>query len=211
MRLRHAFLTALLALGLIAPLRGFSLPATDSFSSGAALSASWTEIQNSFGVSGGVATGNNSNYNIAKWTADAPSVDHYVQAKLMTTAYPSVCVRMAGTSLATFDGYCLMRRVDETNAHLYRYDDGTPTQLGADFGTMSDSTVGKLAVSGTTLTVYYAGVSQGTRSDATYSGTSTTGGILSFAAGQFDDFEIGDVGGAAPAAPKGLLLLGCCR
>lgn len=185
----------------------FTLPATDDCSS-SLFGTSWTVVTGSFTVSSGRCIASTpSSFNEAKWTADSFNNDHYIQANLFsdTIGSPALCVRFTGIFHDETDGYCLFRIATSNIGQLYRIDNGAGTQLGTDYGTISDSTVVKLQAISSTLDVIYDTVSQGTRSDATYSNGTVAIRLFS-QTGAWDNFLMDNV--AAASTSKGLLLMG---
>jgi hypothetical protein len=182
-----------------------ALPATDDFSVNN-FAVNWTAVVGSFDTNSGQGRSLSANENVTRWTADSFNADHYAQAKLQTQSYPGVCVRLSGASLGALDGYAAVRRVVEGNVRIYRFDNGVASQVGGDYGAVSDSTVVKLQATGTTLELFYDGASQGTETDSAYS--SGAAGLYGFDGSGFDDFQADNVSaGSTPSPAAGALTL----
>ena len=173
-----------------------ALPAIDDFSVNN-FGTNWTFVVQSFDTSGGVARSLGvSADSAAYWSADAFNADHYAQARLLDDAsnFPGVGVRVSGTSGANFNGYFATRFISSGNViRLLKYTNGVQSQLGADFLAVSNGTVVKLQVVGTTLEVFYNDLSQGTRTDGAHSTGSA--GLFGFSTSHIDDFQADNVSG----------------
>ncbi len=78
----------------------------------------------------------------------------------LTSGYPSgLCVRVTGTTLATFNGYCYIRE-GASLSRLYSYVDGTPTQIGSDYGAVADTVSIQLDANGTSIQPYHGATPQ---------------------------------------------------
>ena len=104
----------------------------------------------------------------ARWTADAFNNDQYSQCVLSAKSGSTAeaigpGVRHAAGGTATYYGY-----YDDggTTGYCFKNVAGTWTQLGATFTSPSAGATVRLEVQGTTLTVKYNTVSQGTRTDS---------------------------------------------
>ena len=177
-----------------------ALPATEPFTGTGALSASWT-AQTTTSVwqrtAGQAAISNTTDIAGAYWNADTFANNQYAQCnKTGNQSGPSV--RAAGTTQATLDNYHW--RNAPANEGLFRTDDGTSTRLTAISDAASGALV-KITVSGTTLEIFYDGVSQGTTVDATYA--SGSAGIFGYdgSTSRLDNWEGGDVAAAGIAIP----------
>ena len=172
-----------------------ALPAIDDFSVNN-FGVNWTATTGSFDTSGGVARSAVPGVdNVTSWTADAFNADQYAQARLLDDGanFPGVAVRLGGSG-ASWNGYAAVRYVSSGDiVRLLKYNAGVQTQLGADFLPVSDGTVVKLQVVGTTLEVFYNDLSQGTRTDGDHSTGSA--GLFAFSTAHFDDFQADNVGG----------------
>jgi hypothetical protein len=172
-----------------------ALPATDSFAVDN-FGTNWTIAIGSFDASGGQARSLSvAQFNAAYWSADAFNADQYSQARLIDDGgnYPGVAVRVSGSG-ATWNGYAAFRYTPSGDiVRLNKYVGGVETALSPDFGTVSDSTVVKLQVTGTTLEVFFDGVSQGTRTDGDLS--SGSAGLAAYSTSIWDDFQADNVSG----------------
>ncbi len=188
-----------------------ALPAIDAFTGTGALSGSWTVVAGTVARVSDRAEGTTgSAYNLAKWNADSFNADQYAEAELseVSGGYPQICVRVTATSSSDFDGYCAYLVAGGATIKLSRVDNGTGTDLGAAFGDRGiATTIIRVSVTGTTLTLLYDGVSQGTRTDATYS--SGVAAIFPYGLSRIDSFRADNVGGGGgPTCRGGLSLLG---
>lgn len=211
-RLRALALVAILLSPLaMVPIRA-ALPATDNCDSSGSLNGNWTVTAGTFEYNGTGhcrTTADVDVYNFAKWTGDAFNNDQYAQAVMpIDTGYGGPCVRLAGTSRGTMDGYCVQKNAVENTTQIMRMDDGSANALGASYGDPGESAVVRLEISGSTLTLKFDNVAQGTtRSDGTYS-TGVAGVVIySFGGQRFDDFQADNLTAAATCG-SGLLLLG---
>ena len=151
--------------------------------------------------------------NSAYWSASqfGPDAEAYItgdvmdQSQTASTHYVEVCVRLASPDTAGVDGYCARFSDIGDTIRIFRLDNGTFTQLGADISqaiTNSDS-VGLSAV-GSTLEVWQKAVagswtSRGTRTDSTYSaaGYISVGGVGFSGNTPYDNFGGGTIAAAA--------------
>lgn len=90
---------------------------------------------------------------------------------------------------------------DATAASIKRVDAGVPTTLGATLTSPSAGQTVRLEASGSTLSVYYDGILQATRTDSTYSAAGRSG-IGSLGTGtRVDDFQTGTIAPGASTGP----------
>ena len=193
-----------------------ALPATESFtnSDGTSLtshSASWTNAAGSFTIQGNALHCAVNVDSIAFWNADSFNADQYAECTasgLTGAAYTGLAVRASANN-----GY--LAYWDSADCYIGKIVGGSWTQLGATITAPTASTVVRLTAEGvnpTTLTVYYGGASQTTRTDSDLD--SGAAGVSGYGTNQFvaaaiDDWEGGNLGaGPAPSAPKRSLLLG---
>lgn len=183
-----------------------SLPATDNFNrTEDPLASGWTVTPGAYTCK---ANGTTAAASVALevpagayWLADAFAANQYAQCKrLGLLAFGGVAgpaVRMA-TSGAAANGYVLSVG-SATILRVSRIDAGVVTQLGDDIAvtTMTTSTVARLEVAGTTLTVKRDGVVVATRTDSTYA--SGAAGVFFAANRALDDWEGGNL--ADPQSP----------
>lgn len=187
-----------------------ALPATDAFTgtNGTALptySANWANNAGAFVINTNAVAPNSAAAECgARWTADAFANDQYSQCVLSAKEGTSnfevgIGVRHAAAATATYYGYYQ----DGLNAGAcFKNVAGTWTQLGAAFGSAAASTVIRLEIAGTTLTVLHGGVSQGTRTDASIA--SGVAGLVGFGAStsqRADNWEGGNLGVAQVGKP----------
>jgi len=131
--------------------------------------------------------------NVATATASLSSDDHYSQfgfvslsgaANLLTTN-----VRQADANNMYVGGYR-----NDNQWEIFERITGTFTQLGTDLSTNAvPSTSIKLSISDSTLELFRDGVSQGTRTDTSLTGTLTTGFRVTSSGAVIDDFEAADL------------------
>ena len=186
----------------------------DTFSTGSAMSADWSADPFNFGgivfdiISGSATTENAATYCAAYW--DTASFGPASEVFCTIIEKPSaggdfaIGVRIANPDSASASGY----RVGffNTVARVYRVDNATPTQLGADISvTVANGDKVGFEANGSTLTVYRdtggGWTSIGSRSDSTY----TAAGFISLEAynggvdnPNFDDFGGGTISGDPP-------------
>lgn len=173
-----------------------SLPATDNFNRADAnpIGGNWTTVpgQAAVQILSSVATDVGGAVSAAYWNADTPSNDHYSQVAAGAVPFGPM-VRM---NTAQLDGYLLYCN-GSPNATIYRMDNGSANATVASLSfTYAAGDILKLEAVGTALTAYKNGVSQGGGTSGTY--TSGSVGIYIGNGGTLDDWEGGNVGGAAP-------------
>lgn len=197
-----------------------ALPATDTFTgtNGTALptySANWAAnagtIQINTNAYVAASAGNECG---CRWTADAFNNDQYSQATLTakdgtSNSEVGVGVRHAAAGTATYYGYY---QEGLSSGACFKNVGGTWTQLGAAFGSAGAGTLLRLEVSGTTLTVYHAGVSQGTRTDSSIA--SGVAGVVAWGSAtgtRCDGWEGGNLSAGTAVKRNNLMLLGVGR
>lgn len=191
-----------------------ALPFTENCNSLTTLASPWSLIEGSlYGEALGRCRGTvGGAFNIGIVGGETFANDQYAQAVFVSGSFPAVYVRMSGTSLATFDGYCLMRDALAPNMGIYRYDDGVQTLLGSTFTDVGDGGTGRLEITGTGLSVYLngSGSPTATRTDATY-GSGKGGMHIYDNQALLEDFQTGDLGGSPPRCRRGLTTVGVGR
>ena len=195
-------------LALLSPTSFAALPATDSFtdSNGTHLAdhgTSWTQNNGIHDIISNACSPDDLADNLAHWNADSFANDQYAQATVVglhSVAKIGVAVRVAA---AAANGYGLI--YNNSNIRIVRSDTGTFTTLGATFTVPSATDKIRLEISGTTLDYLLdtggGFVSQGTRTDATYSsGSAGVAGEGNSGSASIDDWEGGDLagGGGSP-------------
>lgn len=192
-----------------------ALPATDDFNrtDETPLAGNWTQS----GSSGNdvVLAGNAINFSAgasdcaAWWDADAFGANHYSQIAIAT--YPSSSFKHGVSVRHQSGAFTLYYFGAWTGVYeIGRFDAGSATVITTGLGTPAAGDVMKLEVNGTTLTAYVDGVSVGTGS-TTDGGSAITGGAAglvgygSALAATLDNWEGGDVGGAAPTFIKAII------
>jgi hypothetical protein len=185
-----------------------ALPATDNFSglsSGGNITedAQWTLVAGDVGFNRHVATediyaaGNSPDgVSMAYWDDDVFGNDQYSQIVITDdTGVGSIgaCVRLA----AGADGYCC-----RADGYITRYDDASvfsgETVLVSGLTTAGTGDTLRCEANGTTITRKIDGATEGSTTDATY--VSGSAGIWGYANSmRIDDFEGGNLGGAAPS------------
>lgn len=177
-----------------------SLPATDNFNRGAQadLGANWTFAYNSAHTQAlNNAVGDNGgDYNIAYWGADSFGNDQYSQFLYKTGAFNGVACRVSGSG-GTRTGYYVLTGI--SGSRLAKVVNGTITDLIASgsLANPNDGDTVKITAVGTTVEVFYAGVSQGSVTDSSIA--SGSAGLIFFGnTATADDWEGGNVAGAGP-------------
>jgi hypothetical protein len=186
-----------------------SLPATDNFNGTEftelpTWNAGWSAQEGSMqiigtpssaGTAGGKTVGGGNMCSV-RWTGDSFNSDHYSQAKYVSNNYPGIMVRLQSGSSS---GYIYFVSI----GNLYRYDSGAITDLGVSGPICGIGDIGRLEMSGSTMSASKNGGSPTNKTDATYSGGGA--GIGSFSAsGQVDDWEGGNLA-SAPFPPFDLV------
>lgn len=153
---------------------------------------SWTATVSDWNIATNQASSAGSD-NVATATASLSSDDHYSQfgfvslsgaANLLTTN-----VRQADANNMYVGGYR-----NDNQWEIFERITGTFTQLGTDLSTNAvPSTSIKLSISDSTLELFRDGVSQGTRTDTSLTGTLTTGFRVTSSGAVIDDFEAADL------------------
>lgn len=185
-----------------------SLPATDVFtgSDGTALttySANWTLNFGDFQILGNqLRTNSPGNDGLAYWNADTFANNQYAQCTLsmLGPSYVGPAVRCAVGGADT--GYYFFGGPER---YLTKVVTGTFTQLGSTGGAASVGQVYRLEANGTTITPKIDGVTDtgvgGAQTDsAIASGAGGVSGSGSNSSVRMDDWEAGDLGGAAPTS-----------
>lgn len=174
-----------------------ALPATDAFTGTGTLSGSWT-LYNDSGASGAIerisdkAKGNASvdGSSYAIWTADSFNANQSSECKVYNLSgygYGPIVRGDSGTKASYW-------ALQDGATTLTIYKMGGFTAIGAQYTglTIPDGTLIKLTASGgatTTLELFVAGVSQGTRSDSSSALTAGSAGIgVYLLRGQLDDW-----------------------
>ena len=173
-----------------------ALPFTDNFNrADGGLGANWTTLASAMSISSNVAVGSAAN-SAGYYNVDTPNADCYVQAKFATlpsggTEYLTIYLRFNTTS---FNGYGA-RYINGTGMQIVKIAGGVVSQLALMGSAPSAGQVVKLTASGTTLTMYYDGVSAGSTTDSSYSaaGRSAIAASNSGSGGSLDDFETGNL------------------
>lgn len=187
------------------PVAAESATYTDNFnrtSENPLANGTWTTVTGLAGmrtVSNTIAASStdDSNYNASYWSANSFTDDQFAEATIKSAnRYAGVAVRVSSSA----NTYYYLRHVATTEVcQLFKIVSGTPTQLGSDYGTCVNGTVIRLEVAGTTLTPYFNGTPQATRTDsAISSGSAGIWALNSGGNGVIDDWSGGDL--AAPVA-----------
>ena len=144
--------------------------------------------------------------NVATAGGSLSSDDHYSQfgfvsltgaSNLLTTN-----VRQADASNMYLGGYRVANQWE-----IFERITGTFTQLGADLSTnAAPATSIRLSVSDSTLELFRDGVSQGTRTDTSLTGTLTTGLRVTSSGAVIDDFEAADLAVGVTVVPQRTLV-----
>ncbi len=162
--------------------------ASDNFNRADAgsLGANWTEITNGFKIASNQADVVNSGpKQAAFYTGAASTNDQFSQSTAQGSPFQwGVGVRLANAG--GLDGYVAMAGGGAGNINIYRFDNGTPTNMTLGSDSLAAGDVVKITVSGTTITAYKNGVQSVQATDATYA--SGQPGIY----GEFSGFDIHD-------------------
>jgi len=166
--------------------------------------ASFTVIEAGHGIySNTLYALNSGKWNAAYWAGDTFDDNQYAQCKvslLATSDGTGVGVRMTGTSAANFNAYWFQYKASAGT--LEKISNGTNSTLGAAFSAPSLNSTVKLTVSGTTLEVFYDGVSQGTRTDASFA--SGSAGVITYSndtSASLDDWAAGNLSSGPTGTP----------
>jgi len=139
---------------------------------------------------------------LSYWNGGTPAADCYVKATFVNigtnagTNYTAILLRLNTTS---FNWYQVIFSTD-ADARIRRFDGGVGTTLGAAFALPSAGQVVEFRAVGSTLSVYYDGVLQTSRTDSTYTGTGRAGFSGRGTTLRLDDFEAGEPVSGSPAA-----------
>ena len=178
-----------------------ALPATDSFTdtTGTQLAdhgTSWTQNIGLHDIISNACAPDAIGENLAHWNADTFANDQYAQATVISLdagGKNGVAVRVAASA---GDGYAL--EFDTSTIKIVRLDAGVITELGASFTIPSSTDKIRLEISGTILDYLLdtgsGFVSQGTRTDSTFSsGSAGVAGRGNTGSALIDDWEGGDL------------------
>lgn len=197
-----------------------ALPATEDFAGASGvLGASWTQQATTGrvgrdGSGAGTLTTTVAIDTLARWNADAFGNDQYakftIKALTTDTAYCELQVRAsADTGDSAFDGYYSYMDGSSTLDHcgVGVFVNGTFNAVFSLSQAISVNDVMQLEASGSTITLKRNGSTIGSTTDSTRSsGSAGCGGYWgSAAAPKWDDWEGGNLGGAASQFPEDVL------
>ncbi len=168
-----------------------------------ALGSDWTSL-------GGAGTISSNQYacpgtaGVDYYDNGTPGADAWVQVtastRVASTNYSGVHLRL---DTGVFNWYEVS--FDTSSARILRVDGGVGTVLGANFSALSNGDVVRLEMRGSTLSLYYNDVLQGTRTDSTYSAAGRSGIQALGSSGRLDDFATGTLPTISSATPSGTL------
>lgn len=182
-----------------------ALPFSDNFNrADGGLGANWTTAGSAMNISSNRAVGTTANSG-GYYNGDTPNADCYVQAQFAIlpsggTEYLTIYLRFNTTS---FNGYGA-RYINGTGMQIVKITGGAVSQLALMGAAPTAGQVVRLEASGTTLTMYYDGVSAGSTTDSTYSaaGRTAIAASNSGSGGSLDDFETGNLTAVSLAPPR---------
>jgi hypothetical protein len=173
-----------------------ALPATDDFNDGAGVTpANWTEQLNGIHcTAGGTCIGDVNDLNFAYWSGDVFADDQYSKAKYVNGAYAGVTVRASGSGAGAYNAYVLQVRF-EVSALFKKFVNGSETLLQS-FAVPLLNAIIEIRAVGSSISVYYDGVQQGTTEIDSALAAGSAGIMFSGDVAELDDWEGGNI--AAP-------------
>lgn len=169
---------------------------TDNFNrANGGLGANWTDI----GAAPAIVSNQcafNADAVLSYWNGGTPDADCYAKCVASTlSTNPGSTGLVLRFNTGTFSGYYAWWHGGGTPlCRIARIDGGTPVTLGTSFAAPSAGQTVEFSIVGSTLSVYYNGALQATRSDSTYTAAGRAGIQGLDTTGRIDDFEVGTPG-----------------
>lgn len=177
---------------------------TDDFNrANGGLGANWTDLAAGLAISSnqvaGIATEAAAYYN-----GGTPAANAWVQLKYSTKSATAGYLGLR-LNTATFNGYTFNASTGLNSGQVLRLDGGVPSGVGRVLKEPADGSVVRVEMRGSTISIYYDDVLQGTRTDANHSAANRsfiggTGTAL-----RLDDFATGNLPTLSSPTPSGTL------